>query len=103
MLSNKQVMASRLWFLVQATTRFGVGAHSRRTVTPLLPPSYSVRRFLSADQKSDASGLTESSSNVDNEIQNEAKEATENVSELPNTHKSNKWAHRLTTLFNAHP
>lgn len=78
MLSNKQIMASRLWFLVQiAASRFTINLLPRRIVRPLPKPTYSARRFLCADRKSDTFISTKLSSKVDSEVVGESKEVND--------------------------
>ena len=78
-------MASRLWFLAQATSRFAVDSLSRHTAKPSLRHSYSVRRFLCADRKSDTFKL---SSHVGADVMDEPSEEAKDSSELPKSPKS---------------
>lgn len=85
MLSNKQMMASRLWFLAQATSRLAVNSLSRHNAKPSLRYSYNVRRFLFADQKPYNIKSAKFSSDVDAE----ASDVSNNPPELPKTPKTN--------------
>ena len=86
MLSNKQVMASRLWFLAQ-TTRLAVNSLPRPAARPSLVRSYSVRRFLCTDRKPDTLKSTNLDTHVDPEVLDVSEEIT-TTPEQPKTLKS---------------
>ena len=103
-LGNKQVMGSRLWFLAQATSRFAANSLSRHTARPSFIQSYSVRRFLCADRKSDTFNSTELSDHVDADEADEPSEEVNDSPELLKTPKSDgKLVKQYSLLFNAHP
>ena len=79
------MMASRLWFLAQATSRFAISSLSRHTAKPSLRHSYSVRRFLCTDRKSDTFKDTKLSSHVEADVLHKP---SEEPNELPETPKS---------------
>ena len=86
MLSNKQVMASRLWFLAQ-TTRLAVNSLSKPAKKPSLMRSYSVRRFLCTDRKPN----TLKSANLDTHVDPEVLDVSE---EITTPHKQPKTPKR---------
>lgn len=103
MLGNKQVMASRLWFLAQATSRFTVNSLSEHISKPSLRQSFSVRRFLCADRKSDTFKSTKSSSHVGADVLDEPSEEANDSPELQKTPKRDgKMVKQYLLLFNAH-
>ena len=81
-------MVSRLWFLAQVTSRFAVNSLARHTAEPSLIHSYSVRRFLCADQKPDTLKPSELSGHVDAEVPRGNSEGVNNYSEASVTPKS---------------
>lgn len=86
-LSNKQAMASRLWFLAQTTSRLAVNSLSRHSVKPSLVRSYSVRRFLCTDRKPDTLNTASLDTHVDPKVLDESEE-TANPPEVSKTPKS---------------
>lgn len=93
MLSNKQPMASRLWFLVQISSRFAVNSLPSHILKPPFRSSYSIRRLLCAERKSDT---LESTVSADAILQDESEGVTDEPPELPKKPKSNlKWAEQI--------